>query len=461
MKRVDNFSTFKQLREEYKFFSYERYSWYFDGNQLKIQYIFNLSDKYFFTPEIKIPYKPNLYRTIDSMSRQVLDVLVFHTGMIELISYWKAACPKQVLIKSGGLTPDQVSFWKKIYFQGLGEFFYLNSINTDEDDFIELIAENSDSPELIKPGLKAGSVVPVGGGKDSAVTLDLMNKAGMDWIPMVVNPGYTIANVLSTAGKGRDDTADIHREIHPLLLRLNQEGFLNGHTPFSALLAFYSLLSAYLSGRQDILLSNESSASEATVPGTSINHQYSKSHEFENDFRNYVKTNISEEFNYFSFLRPLSELQIAGLFSKMEQFHPHFRSCNVGSKTGAWCGHCPKCLFTFIILSPFLEPEKLESIFGKNLLEDHTLEDIMHELTGVRAIKPFECIGTVDEVNLALQQSVKRYDGKNLPALLKKYLENAGNIFYREDDFEQILAKTSDDHFVPGKYFNLLIQALK
>lgn len=36
-----------------------------------------------------------------------------------------------------------------------------------------------------------------------------------------------------------------------------------------------------------VILSNESSANEPNVKGTKINHQYSKTVEFENDFRNY------------------------------------------------------------------------------------------------------------------------------------------------------------------------------
>ena len=114
-------------------------------------------------------------------------------------------------------------------------------------------------------------------------------------------------------------------------------------------------------------------------------------------------------------LRPLSELQIASIFSGMPEFFQHFKSCNVGSKTDTWCGLCPKCLFTFIILSPFLKPETLIGIFGHNLLDDPSLEKIFDELTGKTDIKPFECIGTVDEVNAALNEAVKMYDKDESP----------------------------------------------
>jgi hypothetical protein len=309
--------------------------------------------------------------------------------------------------------------------------------------------------------MKGGSLVPVGGGKDSAVTMGLLERAGTDWLPMVINPGPTTRHVVSASGKDPGISVEIFREIHPELLRLNGEGFLNGHTPFSALLAFYGLLAAYLTGRNEIILSNESSANEATVPGTTINHQYSKSLSFEADFRDYVSQFISEEFNYFSLLRPLSELQIAGLFSRMPQYHRHFRSCNAGSKTGSWCGKCPKCLFTFIILSPFLTPDKLSAIFGRNLLDDPSLSDILEELTGTRETKPFECIGTTDEVNLALELAAGRYEPDNLPLLVAKHREHPGTIRQPAQNIDAVMKNLEGGHFVPEKFMNLLKEAIQ
>jgi hypothetical protein len=263
------------------------------------------------------------------------------------------------------------------------------------------------------------------------------------------------------AGKTGDQTVDFYREIHPQLIKLNDEGFLNGHTPFSALLAFYSLLAAFLTGRQDILLSNESSANEVTVPGTKINHQYSKSVEFEKDFKEYYHGNISPDFNYFSFLRPLSEIQIARIFSGMPNFFHQFRSCNVGSKTGRWCGSCPKCLFTYIILSPFLKPETLNGIFGHNLLDDPSLEKTLEELSGIAAVKPFECIGTIEEVNVALNEAVKMYEKDNLPFLLKKFQTQRNLVNISGEYFKAGLHQILPHHYLPENYLNFLIKALR
>ena len=206
------------------------------------------------------------------------------------------------------------------------------------------------------------------------------------------------------------------------------------------MLAFYTRLASTLSGVPNVALSNESSANESTVRSTSVNHQYSKSLEFEDDFRQYC-ANASmrrcgsidvtaantathphvNTFNYFSFLRPLSELQIAMLFSRFEAYHEVFRSCNVGSKQDVWCGHCAKCLFAYVILSPFIAPQRLNDIFGKSMLDDVSMEYELRQLLGLEETKPFECVGTVGEVHQALSIAMERWYGESdKPALVKR-----------------------------------------
>jgi hypothetical protein len=240
-----------------------------------------------------------------------------------------------------------------------------------------------------------------------------------------MNPRGASLATTSIAGYSASDIVCSTRSIDKNLLLLNEKGYLNGHTPFSAVLAFTTLLVASLYGCNEIALSNESSANEPNLPGTRINHQYSKSFEFENDFREYVSNYIDPSIAYYSFLRPLNELQIGGLFSDLVEHHLSFRSCNVGSKTDSWCGHCPKCLFTFIILSPFISYNELVTIFGKDLLDDTSLINTLDQLSGIAKEKPFECVGTIDEVNLAMQLLVRK-SPEEKPALLLHYIEKHG-----------------------------------
>ncbi len=417
MNLVDNYKKFKELRFTYQEFCYESYAYQLDEDAIRMSFCFSVDDSFVFNPVVEIPMR-DFYK-VEGLSVELMENLVFHIGMIELISYWKAACPKVIVIQPFKLTDEQIAWWKKLYFNGLGEFFYLNGIAVNEEKFVEIRCASGAHLQKSHVGTDGGCIVPVGGGKDSVVTLEML-KGLYDVTPMVINPRQATDECMEIAGFRREDSIIVHRRIDPFLLELNKQGFLNGHTPFSAVLAFVSLLTAAISGKGMIALSNESSANEATVKGLRVNHQYSKSVEFETDFRNYVDKYIVSEINYHSFLRPLQELQIGYLFSGYEQYFSVFKSCNVGSKTDIWCCSCPKCLFAFIILSPFIAMEKLEEIFGENLLDKRQLRNYFNQLIGEEAVKPFECIGTVEEVNVALCMIVGNYNG-DTPYLLQYY----------------------------------------
>ena len=455
MKKKDNLQKYNNLSSEYPYFIYESYSISINNDSLNIEFLFNLADKYFFKPTLKF-LKIDFYST-DKLSENIINNIVFNIGMIELVSYWKAACPPKIIIKPNFLNTEQIKWWKKLYFNGLGEFFYLNNLSPDIEDFVEIISDSEN--KLTKQTFKTINdvIVPIGGGKDSIVSLKLLLNSGKKILPFVLNPGKASMEIIEAAGFSKENIIEVQRTIHPQLLKLNELDFLNGHTPFSALLAFISVLSAILTACKNIALSNESSANEATISNTNINHQYSKSYEFEKDFRFYVNKYITEDINYFSFLRPLNELQIGKLFSDFSEYFNIFRSCNTGSKTGIWCGKCPKCLFTYIILSPFISQSKLFLIFNKNLFDDKKLLPVFNQLIGKEKTKPFECIGTIDEINAALCQTIQKINFNNLPFLLEYYknLELFNN--YKKTDFNLLLKKYNQENFINSEFEKVLI----
>ena len=250
--------------------------------------------------------------------------------------------------------------------------------------------------------LKDRELVLVGGGKDSAVTLEKISQTKKEFNCLLLNP--TDAALKITEAAGCKNPIIIKRTIDPKLLQLNEHGYLNGHTPFSAYLAFLGILVGVVYDYKNIVISNESSANEANVTwlGHKINHQYSKSKEFEKDFQDYCKKYLAPA-NFYSYLRALNELAVSEKFSKLGKYHLLFRSCNKGSKLGIWCGQCPKCVSTFITLYPYLG-EKTVEIFGKNLLKDQKLKPIIEGLMGKNhLVKPFECVATYDEIKKALR----------------------------------------------------------
>ncbi|MBQ2906311.1 MAG: hypothetical protein IJE47_00920 [Bacteroidales bacterium] len=400
---------YNSLREEYDFFRFQRYDYTLEKDSLYVKFYFSLNDEYFFTPSFEIAKRK--FYDFNNLGNNQLDTILFNIGMIELISYWKLACPRKVYITPFRLSEEQIKWWKKLYFNGLGEFFYLNGIKENVDDFMEIICESDISLNKINIPLSDATLVPVGGGKDSVVTLELL-KNKLPVIPLIINPRGATNECVKVAGFSEEQVAVIKRTLDSTMLRMNNEGFLNGHTPFSAMLAFYTLLIGFATNSKYIALSNESSANEPTVPDSEINHQYSKSIAFENDFRDYVNKYISSDIEYFSFLRPLNEIQIASLFSRNKDYYKVFKSCNAGSKTDSWCGKCPKCLFTYLIMSPFISQEDLINIFGKDLLNDNDLQPILKQLKGEADVKPFECVGTIEEVNACLNFSQQTTDNR-------------------------------------------------
>ncbi len=449
MKKVHRQQKFENLRKEYPVFTFEKYSYSVYNNVLSVEFVFNLSDKYFFRPRLSIPSR--LFFDFKNLNRETINNFVFNIGMVELISYWKAASPPTLHIACHSLDDAQIKWWKKLYYNGLGEFFYLNDIATGKDDFMHISTSGTFLEPVSTPLNENKIIVPIGGGKDSAVTLELLKQAqNREIIPFVLNPREASVRTIETAGFTMAKAMVVNRQLDTQLLVLNKNGFLNGHTPFSALLAFVSAFLATLVGAKYVALSNESSANESTVPGSHINHQYSKSFEFETDFSRYLKKYVQSNVHYFSFLRPLNELQIASIFAKLKQHHAGFRSCNVGSKTDSWCGTCPKCLFTAIILSPFLPEQEIEAIFHKKMFGDTSLHPLFDELTGKAAVKPFECVGTPSEVNVALQESFATK--AVMPELLKDFSFDKK----QNTDFQHLLQAFNPEHRVPDAFLTLL-----
>lgn len=458
LKRIENQQRFDALRETFQNFTFYQQEVSLENGVLRLTFHFSLDERYYFHPTMSIPAR-SFYHW-ESIPREQLESLAFHIGMVELVSYWKLACPKTIVVKPFDLKLCQKKWWRHLYYEGLGEFRYLNGIDCSEHDFlrIESGTNREFSPirhrELViasgakQSGAERGNpncavLVPIGGGKDSVVTLECLRR-GMPVRPLILNPRGATVSCIEAACYTMDDVAVINRTLDPTMLKLNNEGFLNGHTPFSALLAFITLLISAGTGSKYIALSNESSANESTVPGTDINHQYSKSIDFERDFRDYVQQHLSGEIQYFSFLRPLNELQIAMLFSQCEAYHTVFRSCNAGSKTDSWCGKCPKCLFTWIILSPFISRERLTAIFGKDLMKDTDLRPIFEELNGTSAVKPFECVGTVEEVRACVDAMMDR-EGTIMEESPKS-----------ESSVETILKRYNEENFLPEPFVKLL-----
>lgn len=469
--------TYQELRKEYKQFLYHGFEISEEPGKVCITYDFEIPGLSSFTPQWEIPCeKENMGEDETFLN------MVFSLGMVELVSYWKIACPKEVVVEPWGLSEEQVKWWKRLYFNGLGEFYYTNGIEENEKDFMEIKSlgevwlPEAAEKDAAYSGQSQGSVqswklsegnmsrkkedgclVPVGGGKDSSVSLEILREQKDSNYCYIINPRGATLDSAKAAGYGEEQIIAVKRTLDANMLRLNKEGYLNGHTPFSAIVAFSATITAYLHGLTYIVLSNESSANESTVKDSYVNHQYSKSFRFEKDFHEYEKEYLGSGTYYFSLLRPLSEFQIAAFFAGIPAYHDVFKSCNAGSKENIWCGKCSKCLFVWLILSPFLTQERLTEIFGVNMADDPKMEQYFEQLIGLSKEKPFECVGSRDEINAAIALTIRDYPKeKELPYLFKRYQElgcyeanlPACENYFRYYDHENLLPEVFEKKFV-------------
>jgi len=458
----------EELRKKHPRFIYHSYSYKFIDNILEISFKFQIEPDIFFYPKIKIKGERPVDAMISHRSQdEMLNNMIFHLGLMEIPSYWKATCSPEIIVKAGHLNHDQIKWWKELIIDGMGQFFFENKIDFRPVRFLSIKSAFPETEEinmiLEKQSNKA--LVGVGGGKDSALTLDIFRKASVNFNCFSLNPTKSAGKIMEVAGC--NNPVIIERQIDEKLLKLNQNGYLNGHTPFSAYLAFLSSLIAVIFNYRYIVFSNERSSNEGNIRylGKVINHQWSKSIEFETRFRQYLNKYLVKNLEYFSFLRPLYEIQIAKVFSNLTDYLKAFLSCNEAYKTDSgrkkpgrkWCGQCSKCLFVFAILYPFVETKDLVKIFRKNLFNDSKLWPIAKELIGEKDFKPFECVGTVKESRAAFYLSCKKNEGlKKMPLLLKRFEKLLIKYPGLEKEANEILSSRNNQNYLPSDFLKIL-----
>ena len=342
---------------------------------------------------------------------QALELLHLIAG----ISYYKAGLASRIDTRDNRIDAKLAEFLNELYLQGLGEFAYINQLDltglinfevnsevmpgtVDQDQ-----ADPSNGSRARYLDLPERALVAMGGGKDSLVCLQILKDAGVEVQPVCVGGSTLIGETVKTAGL---PLVRIGRELSGELIKMNATGAWNGHVPVTAINSAILLCAGLLYGFRYIVFANESSSDEATLKdeqGREVNHQYSKSLAFEKVFRGVIQQQVSPGIEYFSLLRPFSEVAITRQFSQMTEFHPVFSSCNRnfhqdGSRIdGRWCRDCPKCRFAALALAPFLSPQQLIAIQGNDLLDQKTQLTGFKELCGLGEHKPFECVGSIAE----------------------------------------------------------------
>ncbi len=471
--------------QEFKNFYFEDYEFDLKNFVAKFYYSFDKWEK--FVEEIN-------FESEDFVKKRKLDIkiiesLLFHLFIALWISYYKLYPKVTIILERWYLNNDQIKFWKKFYLNGLGEFLYVNKLDPNiifsEIKQVDNIDNQVDKNEKwpVYYDVQDKYLVPIWWGKDSIVSIELLRQA---WKKIDTFVFWKMDNIkqncIDIVGS---KNLFVLRKLSPNLFELNKKWYYNGHVPITGIITFVLEVVAYLYDYKYLVLSNEKSANfwNTIYEWIEINHQYSKSLEFEKDLKDYVWKYMNPEVKYFSLLRGMYEYKIWELFAKLgKNYFEVFSSCNNNfkinnfsekNKKNIWCNDCSKCGFVYSILSWFLSRQELSTIFKEDLYNKENLIDTFEELAWISWHKPLECVWESSEVILGIWKYYKKSEKENIKKekfleifeqkVIKKLCEDfvkiwkEKNIFkncqeFLEDYFwkiENSLLKISDDDLIP------------
>ncbi|MEN5266596.1 UDP-N-acetyl-alpha-D-muramoyl-L-alanyl-L-glutamate epimerase [Stenotrophomonas sp. TWI587] len=372
--------------------------------------------------------------------------------LIAGVSYYKAGVPEQVRIDNYSIDAATAALVETVYLNGLGEFAYRNGLNLRGRFRLPVEGEAFAAPAL---GLREHALVAIGGGKDSLVSIEALRSLGIAETVTWIGGSQLIRACAERTGL---PILNIGRTLAPELFELNRQGAWNGHIPVTAVNSAIMVLAALLQGVDQVVFSNERSASYGSqIPGTGeVNHQWSKGWAFEQAFGEHLEQHVAADLHYYSLLRPLSELAVARQFAKSDFYDAHFSSCNrnfhiLGERpVNRWCGVCPKCHFVFLALAPFMPKMRLVGIFGRNLLDDIEQAPGFDALLEFQDHKPFECVGEGRESRAAMATLAARPEW-NEDALVKRFTHDIRpQLDANELQIEPLLALEGEHRIPPA-----------
>ncbi len=384
--------------------------------------------EYVFTDNLIIP-GPEVYALWSKVPTQIQKALLDSLHLMLGVQYWSMFVAEKIEINSTELTAEQANFWKTVYTKGLGEFFYVNKI--DWRGLVKFPSTKETDMDLQPYPRAPRSLLAFGGGKDSIVAAAMLKEKGEDFSLFSLGAAAVQVEAAEIVGK---KLITPRRKVDPAASSLIMaKEVYSGHIPYTAIYTFTGLLIAILFDFSRLVFANEKSADEGNLDylGMEVNHQWSKSSEFEVLVKKYIANFVTKDIETSSIIREYSELEITRKFVDYPQYHHTFSSCNANFASGLkpprspyWCGRCAKCAFVFTALVAYMPKDKVVSIVGKDMFADESLLPLFEQLAGVRDFKPFECVGTGEEMRTALSAAATRNSAENsilLDSLISRF----------------------------------------
>ncbi|MCL2371224.1 hypothetical protein FWC63_00560 [Candidatus Saccharibacteria bacterium] len=391
-----------------------------------------------------------------------LDKALFLAYILSGISYYKAFPTRHIRLPEGEqLSPVQIELFNAAYQEGLGQFAYENKLTRADLAHFDERAVASEQVfsfdgyafdgikatfnyscgdlryqeivEFAQTDLKPEIISMQSGGKDSLLLATMLKERKVNFVPWFMRSGEHRPKVLDKLDDLLLATRTIDREG---LVKAATLGGKNGHIPITYVLQSLALVQAIILGAKTVVVAigDEGTEPHSTMPAIGsegdvdyeapldVNHQWSKTREASELYMKYLEEELGGGYKVYSPLRDTSELKIAELFAKKcwKDLGGEFSSCNVANyrqhadnRELKWCGDCPKCANAFLLFAPYLPSEELLPLFdGQDLFAKESLQHTYKGLLGIEGIeKPFECVGSVEELRTAYHLSHPDEDG--------------------------------------------------
>jgi hypothetical protein len=440
----------QRLREAHPIFRINRASATAHGPAVRLDFTFTAGDKVFRPTATVTGLRPDeAARVTEPGARRIVRAI----AVVEAASYWKAVASPVIEIPVGDGAPGEAAWWESFWEPAMGEFYFRNGIDFTAPGFLAVTAAQGPPPS--EPPAPAADAAPPGaarplvmfsGGKDSLALAYALKDGSSPLDFFLYNPTGNQRQLAAALADGGQVT-EVRREILPGLLQMNESGeYLNGHTPYSAWLALAAMLTGYLRGNGTVTAGNSRSDDEPNVTGylgRPVNHQWTKSAEFEAALQRYAARWLPGAPLYCSPLRPLYELQIIrSLSGHMDQFYAT-QSCNK-TKSQGWCGSCAKCAWVYVATTALFGRSTATAKTGADLLASPGLSPLYLAMCGLNGPKPFECTGTELEVRSAVNSAARQGGAPALAACLDNPLVQAA------PDLAAVLKEWGDDHLMPA-----------
>ncbi|MCI5043390.1 MAG: hypothetical protein MRY72_01730 [Aquisalinus sp.] len=400
-------------------------------------------------PLIEQPLAP----LVDHGLSALLDLLQIALG----VSYYKCAAAQRLILNGASARPEKLQLAAALYREGLAEFYVRNDLfHTHTLDIDRSSNEQEYTSATTQLASLAGqALVAWGGGKDSYVADAIARNAGL-------RPQRCSVVMSDKVAAAIQRTSDLpvlflRRTLDSKLRKVNAEGALNGHVPITAINSLMLVILGRLTGAHQVIFANERSADEPTIQqdGIVANHQYSKSSTFEGYLRAAITASDKAAPDYYSILRPFSEVWIARAFAKLTEAYPLFTSCNrnfqiVGEQSPRWCGDCAKCAFTSLLLAPHLTQQEALGIFPDLFLNRTNLLPLYRELCGLTDKKPWDCVGTINECRATLYKLASNPNWEDTLAV--RTLAPEVSALHTPEELERFWQEglqATEPHFVP------------